>query len=265
MGDGKQEHIHLLDPARETLTKLIFEGSFSGVPVITPDSQQMAFASDRAGKALAVYMVKSDGTGSVRSVTPDGPLRVPTSFSPDGRFLAVSEVNPKSNMDLMVVSLEDGKMTPFVASPAIEMMGVFSPDGKWMAYQAADAGTAFNVFVRAYPDGGALRQVSNSGGYFPRWTKGGRELVYTADVANAANIMSVDVAVEGPALVLGKPQKLFDAPVARPANALWFDATADGSRFAMLLTAGQNTQPKRTHVTLVFNFFEEIRRVTAGK
>jgi hypothetical protein len=48
---------------------------------------------------------------------------LPTSFSLDGRFLAVSEQNPKSQMDLMVVSLADGKLQPFLASPSNELMG----------------------------------------------------------------------------------------------------------------------------------------------
>jgi hypothetical protein len=43
-------------------------------------------------------------------LTESGNLRLPTSFSSDGRLLAVSDVNPKTNFDLMVISLADGKM-----------------------------------------------------------------------------------------------------------------------------------------------------------
>jgi serine/threonine-protein kinase len=263
--DGRSEHIHALDPSRGTLTKIIFEGGYSGIPVMAPDNERMAFASDRRGKALSVYVVRNDGTGPVTPIAPDGPLRLPTSFSLDGRFLAVSEQNPKSQMDLMVVSLADGKLQPFLVSPANELMGVFSPDGRWMAYMSGDSAT--DVFVRAYPDGGALREVSAGGGFFPRWTKGGRELIYGAAAPGGdMSVMAVVVAAEGPALALGKPYELFKLPIAMPGLATWFDANADGSRFAVILrSTGQAVVPKRLHVTVVLNFFDDLRRATAGK
>jgi hypothetical protein len=118
------------------------------------------------------------------------------------------------------------------------------------------------VFVRSYPDGGALRQVSNGGGALPYWTKEGREIVYLAD----NSLMAVDVTPEGNALTLGKPRQLFPPlPFAQPVNAINYDAYPDGSRFVVLLTAtAKATAEPRTHLTMVFNLFDEIRRI-AGK
>ncbi len=81
------------------------------------------------------------------------------------------------------------------------------------------------------------------------------------------SVMAVDVAAEGPALALGKPHELFKLPVALMATATSFDAAADGNRFAVILrsSTGQAVAPKRLHVTVVLNFFDEIRRATAGK
>jgi serine/threonine protein kinase/dipeptidyl aminopeptidase/acylaminoacyl peptidase len=265
VADGKAEHIHVLDPARGTLTKIIFEGSFSGIPVMAPDNVHMAFSSDRAGGGISAYIGRNDGTGSVTPITSEDKLQLfPTSFSPDGRYLAVSEVNPKSAVNLLVVSLADGKVQPFLATPASEMIGVFSPDGRWMAYQGAEGPPLFEVFVRAFPDGGALRQISTGGGFLPRWTKGGRELVYGAPSDLGMSVMAVEVTTEGPALVLGKPQKLFELPIPVLSNAISYDVTENGSNFAVILRSGTKTSlPKRTHVTIVFNFFDEIRKATA--
>ena len=266
VGNGKSEHIHALEPSRDKLTQIIFDGGLSGVPVMAPDNEHMAFSSDRGGKAPSAYLVRTDGTGPVTPIGPDGPIRFPTSFSPDGRLLAVSELNPKSAMDLMVVSLADGKLHSFLVSPANEGMGAFSPDGRWMAYASGDSDPTTEVFVRAYPDGGGLRQVSAGGGFLPKWTKGGRELVYSAPSPTGMAIMAVDVAAEGPALALGKPQQLFERPLALMATATSFDATADGSRFAVILRSSEKAiAPKRLHVTVVLNFFDDIRRATAGK
>lgn len=267
VGDGKSEHIHVLDLSRGTLTRIIFEGGFSGVPTMAPDNVTMAFASDRGGKAPSAYLIRNDGTGPVTPIGPDGPMRLPSSFSPDGRLLAVTELNPKTAMDLMVVSLADGKVQSFLGSPANEWMGVFSPDGRWMAYASGDSDPTTEVFVRAYPDGGALRQVSAGGGLLPKWTKRGREVVYGAASPIGMAMMAVDMAVEGPAFAPGTPQKLFELPVALMAAATSFDAAADGNRFAVILrsSTGQAVAPKGLHVTVVLNFFDDIRRAMAAK
>jgi hypothetical protein len=226
----------------------------------------MAFASDRGGRAPSSYLVRTDGTGPVTPIGLDDQMRLPSSFSHDGRLLAVSELNPKSAMDLVVVSLADGKVQRFLDSPANEWMGAFSPDSRWMAYASGDSDPTTEVFVRAYPDGGALRQVSAGGGFLPKWTKSGREIVYGAASPTGMKMMAVDVVAEGPALAFGKPQELFALPIALMAAATSFDATADGNRFAVLLrSSGQAIAPKRAHVTVVLNFFDDIRRAMAAK
>jgi hypothetical protein len=47
-------------------------------------------------------------------------------------------------------------------------------------------------------------------------------------------------------------------------NAISFDATADGNRFAVILrSTGQAVAPRRLHVTVVTDLFADIRRATA--
>lgn len=260
----RTEHLHVLDLERGTLTQIVFDGQYSGMATFTPGGEEIAYASDRSGKGLDIYLSRADGTGQAQQlVTGSASVRVPIAFSPDGRFLSFMEINPKTNMDVMVLSLADGKVTPFLNSPAVEMGGVFSPDGKWMLYQTVDTTGRPEVFVRSYPDGGALRQVSN-GGALAGWTRQGREIVYLGD--RGTTLMAVDVTPEGAALSLGKPQKLFELPIATPANAFMYDAFPDGNRFAVLLNTTQSTttQP-RTHLTMVFNLFDEIRRIVGRR
>ena len=256
----RAEHLHQLDLDRGTLTQIIFDGQYSGLAAWSPDGAQIAYASDRGGRGLELFLSRSDGTGQQKPLTSGSrTVRVPTGFSADGRLLAFMEVNPKTNMDVLVLSMADGKVTPFLNTAAIEMLGSFSPDGKWMLYQTLDANGRPEVFIRSYPEGGALRQVSN-GGAFPLWTKQGREIVYQSGGA----IMAVDVTSKDAVLVLGKPKKLFELPIARPVNALNYDASPDGSNFVALLTTtpSATTQP-RTHLTMVFNLFDDIRRIAA--
>ena len=256
----RAEHLHMLDLDRGTLTQIVFDGQYSGLATWSPDGEQIAYASDRGGRGLDVFLSRSDGTGQQRALTAgSGGVRVPTAFSADGRLLAFMEVNPKTNMDVMVLSVADGKITPFLNTAAIEMLASFSPDGKWMLYQTLDVNGRPDVFIRSYPEGGALRQVSN-GGAFPLWTRQGREIVYQAGGA----IMAVDVTSKDAVLVLGKPKKLFELPIGRPVNAINYDVSADGSTFVALLTTTPSaTMQPRTHLTMVFNLFDEIRRNAA--
>jgi dipeptidyl aminopeptidase/acylaminoacyl peptidase len=258
----RTEHLHILDLDRSTLTQIMFDANYSGLPVWSPKGDQIAYATDRSGRGLEIFLMRSDGTGEQQALTSgSGTTRAPSSFSPDGRQLAFMEVDPKTNFDVMVMSLADKKITPFLNSPNVELLGSFSPDGKWMAYQVVDQSGKTEVFVRSYPDSGALRQVSNGGGAIPYWTKQGREIVYVSGKA----IMAVDVTPEGQVLTLGKPRQLFEKPFAEPVNAVNYDAYPDGNRFVVLMTTAEKaTSEPRTHLTMVFNLFDEIRRV-AGK
>jgi hypothetical protein len=256
----RSEHLHMLDPARGTLTQIIFDGTFSGVPVWSKNGEEIAYASDARGGGLEVSVARADGTRNRKLFSSGANVLVPTSFSSDGRLLALMEVNPRTNMDILVGSMADMKVTPFLNTPTVESLGAFSPDDKWILYQMVDASSPSpEVFVRSYPNGGGLRQVSTRGGLIPYWTKGGREVVYLSGGA----VMAVDVTTEGSTLVLGRPQELFKAPVAMPANAIFYDVTSDGNRFAMLLTSEQKiAAPPRTNLTITFNLIDEIRRVT---
>ena len=53
-------------------------------------------------------------------------------------------------------------------------------------------------------------------------------------------------------------------PVAPLPEASWYDVTADGSRFVVLQANKDAPTGGFTHVTFVFNFFDEVRRALAG-
>jgi hypothetical protein len=170
--------------------------------------------------------------------------------------LVTTEFNAGTNGDLVAISVANRKPTPFLKSPASEMLARFSPDGRWVAYQSQEvvASAASDVFIRSFPDGGGLRQVSSGNGFLPTWTKGGRELVYGADAGPLTAVMAVEVTPAAGALTMGRPQKLFELPIAKPVQAAFLDASADGTRFAvLLLTTEQAPQPLR-HARIVFNF-----------
>ncbi len=105
-----------------------------------------------------------------------------------------------------------------------------SPDGRWVAMEWNGATGATNVVIVAADGRGATHRVSLEGGEEPRWTKGGRELVYrqgTAMMAAAVNPGTGDATA---------PVLLFRAALAPSTenNTRTYDVSADGSRFVMV-------------------------------
>ncbi len=271
--DGKQiavridaptgPQLHLVDTERGTLNQITFDAGNES-PIWSHDGRFLAFASGPTDQTRTVYLMPNDGTGEPKPLIEGGAFAYPTSFSPDDRLLAVTrqdDADPRRGR-IEIVSVADGVVTPFPDPPTRGVRGQFSPDGKWMTFGMADSSGIGDVYVRAYPGGGALRRVSTAGGIEPQWTRNGREIVFL-DFTGA--VMAVDVSPAGDALVIGNPHKLFERSVVPVSTATTFDAAADGSRFVMLVEDTQETSaPQRTHVTMVFNFLEELRRATAG-
>ena len=82
----------------------------------------------------------------------------------------------------------------------------------------------------------------------PRWTKGGREIVFRRK--NAVFAVDIDVASGK----IGVEHKLFDAPYPVERG---YDVTADGGRFLMVRV---DPRPEALPILVITNFFEELRK-----
>ena len=138
----------------------------------------------------------------------------------------------------------------------------FSPDGKWLAYSNA-AGGAIEVYVRAFPDDGKQVQISNSGGGIPLWSRNAHELFYrTQD----QRIMVVPYSVQSGAFIPARPLSWSSKTIANVGDNQNLDLAPDGKRFVVLMPAeSAEGREIRSHVTLVMNFFDVIRRRVAGR
>ena len=130
----------------------------------------------------------------------------PSDVSADGHVLLYNR-STGAPMDLWYMSLV-GDRTPhsFVETPFEERDGQFSPDGKWVAYQANESGHN-EIYLQPFPGPGDRIQVSAGGGQQVRWGSRGTELFYV-DAAQRLTSVPVTFTTNG-GVTVGRSVPLF--------------------------------------------------------
>jgi hypothetical protein len=218
-----------------------------------------------------VAAARRTSTGSGRTAAGDATrlttspnTQYPGSWHPSGRFLAFQETRPQTGNDLLILPVEGdeasgwkpGTPTVFMGGPFAEQNPRFSPDGRWLAYESTESGGS-EIYVRPFPGPGGKWEISTGGGTNAVWSRARRELLYRAP---DGRIMVVPYTAAGDALQAEKPRVWSETPVQlRPPGGASFDLHPDGERVAM--APGTEAPAGPTHVTLIFNFFDELRRL----
>jgi serine/threonine-protein kinase len=264
LSEGPNQDVWVYDEQREGMTRLTFGRETYRLPVWSPDGKYVVFTSPGIG----MFWTRADGAGQPQPLTQSKSVQLPSSFSPDGRRLAFMEVNAAGFQQIWTMPVEDnggqlraGKPESFLQDGFNDTRAVFSPDGRWLAYQSNESGGS-EVNVRPFPPPasgqGGKWPLSNSGGQTPVWSQNGRDLFYRS----GDQIMAVSYTVKGDSFLADKPRVWF-AKLGGTA----FDISADGKRVALLTPANAPEVPKLEHeIVVLFNFFEELRRrVSEGK
>jgi Tol biopolymer transport system component len=257
--EESESHIWLYELARDTLTRLTFQGNVNLIGAWAPDGKQIAFQSNREGPPNIFWQL-ADGSGGLERLNASEYNQVPNSWSRDGQLLAFIEVNPTTGYDIWVLRMSDRKAQPFLRTPFNEGAPRFSPDGRWLAYVSDESGR-FEIYVQPYPGPGGKWQVSTEGGMEPAWNPNGRELFYRS----GDKMMAVEITTQ-PSFSAGKPRVLFERPYQpTPGTFPNYDVSPDGQRFLMLKPSEQG-QAAPTQINVVLNWFEELKqKVPAGK
>ena len=175
------DDIHLLEEGMVTPRRLTFGAASEGWPAWSPDGARIAWQSDAGeGHGQRLWTTEVDAAGDPEILYESENSLYPRSWSPDGRWLALSEGSRDSGQDVYVVALNDpGTRIPIHATPSDEWDPQFSPDGDWLAYESNEGGT-FQVYVVSFPDVGDPQRVSLVGGRAPHWASSGRRAVFLA-------------------------------------------------------------------------------------
>jgi serine/threonine protein kinase/Tol biopolymer transport system component len=238
ISDGQLD-IWSLDLDSRGLSRVTFGAGSETFPVWSPDGKRLYYSTNTGGVTRTVTKAV-DGSDAETEITANAFF--PTSISNDGKTLVGRAITGNS-LDVVTVDLASRKQTAVVATAANESEPSFSPDGRLIAYQSDESGRA-EVFVQAFPSGSKW-QVTTAGGNQPRWTTGGREIVYR----NGSTIYAV--AITRQPFSAGAAQTLFSA-----SNLFAFDVTNDGKR---LVAVTQAEDRENVDFVLVSGWFEELK------
>ncbi|MBI3447505.1 MAG: serine/threonine-protein kinase [Acidobacteria bacterium] len=227
--------------------------SDNGAPVWSPDGKR--YLSDADTRAATRLVWSSPDGGGGQTLVESEKTWVPTSISPDGRWLAFTEHGADHNADIWVMPI-DGKTTPtpWLKTPALEGGARFSPDGRYITYVSDESGR-FEVYVADFPGPGGKRQISLDGGREAIWPSHGAGIFFRS----GQNFMAAS-AKTSPSFEAGSPRVLFRTGyegLLSNVDFPNFDATADGSRFMMM--RNEELDARAPNIRVVLNWFADLQ------
>jgi Tol biopolymer transport system component len=241
--------IWLLDADRTM--RFTFDAAADKFPVWSPDGGGIVFDSDRRG-TRDLYVTPSSSPGSEKLLL-ESVLNA-HDWSLDGRFISYVRIDPQTAGDLWLLPLQgDRKPFVFLQTAFDERRGMFSPDGRWVAYHANPSGS-YEVYVRPFPGPGGEQPVSTMGGVYPRWRADGNELYY---LAPDGTLMAAPIAVRGATLESGRPVALFRTRIVGGGTnvnvGMNYDIDRDGRFLINTIVEGASASP----ITLLLNWRPE--------
>jgi eukaryotic-like serine/threonine-protein kinase len=259
--DGKESSVWICDLSRKSSLRRLTFGGNNRFPLWSGDGTRVVFQSDRDG-ALAIYGQPIDGGPAERLTAPDASaFPVPESWLPRKDILLYC-VTKGPDTTLWTLSLRDRKVAPFsdVRSVGAPTDAVFSPDGRWVAYQSGQSGSAeATLFVQPYPPTGARFQVARGGRAL--WSPDGKELFF---VPAPSQFAAVSVGTQ-PNFSVGNPRL---APrrfgLAPPSSPRPYDMLPDG-RLVAVSPADQNNPAAQSEIRVVVNWFDELKAKVPAK
>jgi serine/threonine-protein kinase len=219
--DGPNLDVWIRDLTRGSNSRVTVHPGEDFEPVWSPDGKRLALASEigedpeNPGPGLAHVPGTSERPEGLFRTPGFGNWEFPSSWSPDGRWLAFSRTiatrdsRPSTaggvSRDIWILPMTaPGEPQQFVGTPFDEEAPMFSPDGRWMAYSSNDTGRP-EVYVRPFPGPGLPLTISTEGGVEPRWSRNGRELYYR----HGSKLLAVTVTT-GASFAASAPVTLFE-------------------------------------------------------
>jgi serine/threonine protein kinase len=177
------------------LTRITFDDGLTKDPAVSPDGKFMAYASDRAGESLDIWIQPTSSGEPVRLTDHAADDHEPA-FSPDGATIAFR--SERDGGGVYVASILGGSQRLLVRHGRRPR---FSPDGRWLVYWTGfstgdpTAPGSNKIFI-VPSNGGAPKQLAPEfeSSLFPVWSPDGKHVLFlganSTDAANASGALT---------------------------------------------------------------------------
>jgi serine/threonine protein kinase len=249
--DDPQEgspNIWVYDAQGHQKTRLTFGPTATQSPIWSPDGNRIVFLSNLKGSPH-LFTIFATGVGQVEPLLPSDQYEIPSSWSPDGSYLAFMRriLSGKGHWNLWILPMSgDKKPYQLLDSNYDQANATFSSDGKWLAFQSNETG-GYEIYLVPFPNATSKLAVSTNGGRGPRWSPDGKELYYRA----------ADGTVMAASLQNGKAGLQVTATHPLFKSRYSFDVSHDGKRF--LTFRDVENQPVAP-ITLITNWTAELKK-----
>jgi len=171
--------VYLLNLEQRAIRQLTNHARGATCPRFSPDGEHVLYAQDHDGdECWDFHLVHLPSGRSRRVLEQSAAGYASASWSPDRRSLLIT-TSRSGRFTLHRCDVETGALEPLTRHAFNDHHGVYSPDGRWIAFDAHTVGQDRGVFVMA-SDGSALRALPSPDAADPQWSPDGHYLLFHA-------------------------------------------------------------------------------------
>jgi eukaryotic-like serine/threonine-protein kinase len=214
--------VAIMDLGTQAMRKFTLNPAVDRGPVWSPDGKSIVYLSFRPD-APGLYRKNANGVGTEELILPSKGAVWAYQWTP-GHLSIFDGVSGALNIGFLS-GADLRARTTLVETPANDVDGAISPDGKWLAY-TSNASGRWEIYLTSVEPSGTTLPITTGGGCDPTWSRDGSLLFFTRP--STAELMSVNVTPGDPP-TFGAPRRLHPGPLEYP-SAHSVDVDPDGKR-----------------------------------